>query len=1040
MGSIFEWLLNFKPGKLQESNWEFEFLTGHDNYIRLPLFGVLIFMIWLTIHCYRREGTVSKYLKGFLAFLRITVIGLIILVLFQPAIALSVTTTIYGKVISIFDDSRSMAFRDEYMKDGKQTPLGKELTKELKLKSTKEKIKNLKRIEIAKRMILQNPSVYATLSKGHTLEFFSFTNKRSFGGSTKSLAPVFDIKSVNTQKIERQKLSPKAKADLVKRFDKSMNYMLEQKLITKTQAKRADQEYEIWLVFAPTQAGQILDELEAIEKKYKTAIKKNKKLADKKTDNKKDAEKGQPAQAGTKKEADDNSKEKSAENKKSSKALPEKKTAGNTSTKNKKKTDFQIAHEEIINLLIKISEAPVKPGDLEAMLAKLFSKGSKTDIASAMLDVFRSSKGQRVDAVILYTDGQDTQEHAIKRIKTAREGARGERDMKIISVIVGDPTMPCNVEVAGIKIPRYIRAGMRVNVDVDIRNRNFGNRKGTDGSGIVRLYRKPVGRPWKKNLAGEKLVASKRFQYAVPKNSKDTSRQLQTVSMEIKTSEKMTGEFEFRAVIEPDNAELVKDDNYADAVTEISKRKLRILLISGDSGWEFQYIRNYFLRQPDLYSLSCWQQNSDPKISQLASSGMKLEQLPTKMDQLIQRVNRKDGTAKKGKLPPGFDVIMLYDPEPGLAGFDYKFMKMLEDYVSKFGGGLCYIASEKNTLDLLKPIKMQDGSTNNPIANLLPVVVTNKDVNTDMIMGGIKEKSYQLALTSFGKSNPVTQLVPNNKENVKIWRSLEGVFWTQNLLKVKLGARILAYSTDPNKYMKTSRKDRLPVIVTQPVGAGRVLYVGSDETWRWKSYDEGFFHKKFWGNVVQYLAPTKINQATIMTTEDKVAAGQKVHVEVEAYTKEYTPRKDATIALEQVDRKTGKVHKIHILKAVKDRPGRYAGDFIPDKTGNYILTVSKKLADPKRVMVKKLKVTLPLDESRKHEATHEILETALENNENDVVISIKDFKKLTTLVPEGARDITEVTHHTLWDKQQVLILIVILLAIEWFIRKRVNMA
>ena len=1065
MGSIFEWLLNFKPGTLQKGNWEFEFLSGHDNYIRLPLFGVLIFMIWLTIHCYRREGTVSKYLKGFLAFLRITVIGLIIMILFQPAIALSVTTTIYGKVISIFDDSSSMSFTDEYKENGKETKLGTILTNELKLKSKKEKIQDLKRIEIVKRMILENPSVYAELSKGHNLEFFSFTNTRQFGAPTKPIAPVFEVNTVKQGNVARTKLSPKQKADLIKKFDANMSFMLAEKLLTETQAKQADKEFEIWLVFAPTQAGKIVDQLEAIKKNYTAKPKKsdktdkadNKKTDSADTKDNKGSQQGQPAQAGDNKSADN----KQADNKpaKEKNGSVEESNSDKTEPKTKKvdnkKTKFEVAHEALINLLVKISEVPVKPGDIEAMLAKLYSSGTKTDIASTMLDVFRNSKGQRIDAVILYTDGQDTQKNAIQRIKTARQAARGESDMKIISVIVGDPTMPRNVEVSSLKMPRYIRSGMRINADVEIRNRNFGNLKGDAKKGIVRIYRKPVGRPWAKNIRSEKCVASKKFTYAVPKKSSDTSEQLQTVSLGFDTREKDSGRYDFRAVVTPDKSELVQNDNYADTTAEISKRKLRILLISGDSGWEFQYIRNYFLRQPDLYALSVWQQNSDKSISQLASSGMKLDRLPTKMDQLIQRVNsddesdKKDDSAKKvegkktgkgaSKLPPGFDVIMLYDPEPGVAGFNANFVNMLYKYVTDFGGGLCYIASEKNTLDLLKPI-YSGGKNINPLCHLLPVVVANKDVNTTLISGSVKEKPYQLALTDYGKNSPVTKLVPNRKENIKIWRSLEGIYWTQNLLKVKLGARVLAYSTDPNKSMKSARKDRLPVIVSQTAGLGRVVYVGCDETWRWKSYDQGYFHKKFWGNVVQYLAPTKINQVTIMTSGESVATGKKVHVEVEAYNRDYTPRKDKTIEILQVDQLTGKVHKVHILKAVKGRPGRYAGDFLADKTGKYVLTVSPKIADLKRVQAKKIKMVLPQDEARMHEANYDILKTALEDNENDIVISIDEFKKLPKIVPDGERKITDISHHTLWDKKQILILMVILLAIEWFIRKRVNMA
>ena len=57
--------------------------------------------------------------------------------------------------------------------------------------------------------------------------------------------------------------------------------------------------------------------------------------------------------------------------------------------------------------------------------------------------------------------------------------------------------------------------------------------------------------------------------------------------------------------------ELFDDDNEARARVRVTDEKIRVLLVSGDSGWEFQYLRNRLLRNPHKYLVSIWQQNAD---------------------------------------------------------------------------------------------------------------------------------------------------------------------------------------------------------------------------------------------------------------------------------------------------------------------------------------------------------------------------------------------------------------------------------------------
>jgi len=92
---------------------------------------------------------------------------------------------------------------------------------------------------------------------------------------------------------------------------------------------------------------------------------------------------------------------------------------------------------------------------------------------------------------------------------------------------------------------------------------------------------------------------------------------------------------------------------------------------------------------------------------------------------------------------------------------------------------------------------------------------------------------------------------------------LPGIYWSHPISKVKPAAKVLAEHSNPLR--RTAKNAAEPLVAVQPVGAGRVLYVGSDETWRWRYVQDGYYHRRFWANAVRYLATLKARQVVIMT-------------------------------------------------------------------------------------------------------------------------------------------------------------------------------
>jgi hypothetical protein len=163
-------------------------------------------------------------------------------------------------------------------------------------------------------------------------------------------------------------------------------------------------------------------------------------------------------------------------------------------------------------------------------------------------------------------------------------------------------------------------------------------------------------------------------------------------------------------------------------------------------------------------------------------------------------------------------------------------------------------------------------------------------------------------------------------------------------------------------------------------------------------------------------------------------------VDVEAHDESYRPlvTEDGTFTVDMVDTKTGDVRSL-TLKAVENQPGRYKAEFVVSKTGTYELTALRD--DPlakEKVASKRITVELPKAEAARTEANRANLLTIASRDE--YLMNVTDADRLATLIPSGKMKAIDPVARELWDSPLTLILILSLLAVEWILRKKHNMA
>lgn len=657
-------------------------------------------------------------------------------------------------------------------------------------------------------------------------------------------------------------------------------------------------------------------------------------------------------------------------------------------------------------------------------LSDLKYDGAETNISAALRSVVNEIQGRRLAGIVLVSDGQITGGNDARGRLNAALAFIRQHGHKVYTVGVGDPEPPRNVAIASLQSPGEVRQGSDVEmtayianrrcvgqaVDLELRRRPSGNNE--DWEKVDMTSPASVTLTGKGDDKGDTQEVPIRF--VIPKDA----------------SGKTLGEYVYELTVKPLENEFSTKDNVATATLRVSSEKIKVLLVSGDAGWEFQYLRNLLLRSPDHYAVSVWQEDAEQEFNQEASSkDMQLSTLPRTKEE----VNK-------------YEVVVLYDPYKTENGFDKTFVRLLEDFVAVHHGGLLYIASNKYSDENLADVR----EAYSDLVDLLPVVLDPQTANASRWINAEEPQAWQVLPTASGLEHQAMRLTASPKENNDIWRLLPGVYWGHAVKRIKPLATALAVTADPSM-RSGDNGGPLPLIAVQYYGRGRSMYVGFDETWRWRYINDGNVYRKFWYNMIDFLSAGNLEKKRILITTgtDTAAVGEEIRIHVEAYNKKWEPLTEDKITVRLED-PTGAKQPIPITlgkvtRKIKDADGKestraidghYEGTWKLTTEGRFQLITGDE-SEKDDVAPKMLTVTLPQDEFKHPESDMATLQTIAPG---ESFMTVDQADKLTTLIAPDKMVVYNDHSFELWDAPLSIIVVVSLLAIEWILRKKYNMA
>lgn len=292
-------------------------------------------------------------------------------------------------------------------------------------------------------------------------------------------------------------------------------------------------------------------------------------------------------------------------------------------------------------------------------------------------------------------------------------------------------------------------------------------------------------------------------------------------------------------------------------VTVTEAKRARVLFVEGRPRYDFRFAKVLLERESDRVAgnksieFKTVLVGASPGWSETDRSAVALEAFPTR-DELF-----------------GYDVVILGDFDPKQLPQSARALQDLADFVKVKGGGLLVAAGEQHT-----PAAFAD----TPVADVLPVVVLETVIRPTSEDRPLTD-GYRPQLTPEGKRHPLFRFGKKDAEADVIWARLPPLFWAAKGYARKPAAEVLA--VHPDRAAEGNTGGKHPLVLQQFAGAGRVIFLGFDETWRWRfRADEPQFNA-FWLQSVRALARARRGKPELKLIPDgPVRRGDRVTVQV----------------------------------------------------------------------------------------------------------------------------------------------------------------
>ncbi len=440
--------------------------------------------------------------------------------------------------------------------------------------------------------------------------------------------------------------------------------------------------------------------------------------------------------------------------------------------------------------------------------------------------------------------------------------------------------------------------------------------------------------------------------------------------------------------------EVITTNNSASTFTEVRFTSIPVLYIEGALRWEYKFLKRALAPTREITL-------DDRLIVMPSRSG------PMPLPKSVE-----DWKA--------YRVVILGDLQRD--ALTQEQMKHLRQAVEE-GTGLAIIGGLQN----FGP----GGFVGTPIADLLPVVPAPAEPEI--------QKPLRFSPVP-GASHPLLSVPEQISRGENIWQKLPLLDGAVSVKEAKPGAFVLATGTRPTRIYRGPGPDP-PLLLVERYGRGRTLVLLADSTWRWAMGEEASrkFHRWFWHEVIYWLAaeesPAGLS-VRIVLDRLRLPLGEELPVSIEARDSGGSPLRNAEVRLSAVGPAGNAV-----MLPVTFRSNSYVCTYRPEGPGDYTLKATL-LEDGKEVTSSSASFHIFEEdlETRRLSADFFTLRE-IATRTGGTFTKLEGLQELLSKLSrfEGRREITIPVRTEVWNSWFAAFLFLLLLAAEWFWRRRLGL-
>ena len=622
------------------------------------------------------------------------------------------------------------------------------------------------------------------------------------------------------------------------------------------------------------------------------------------------------------------------------------------------------------------------------------ANGETTDIPAALNETLDHLQGVPLSGVVIFSDGADASGEDISKLAFRMR----DRKVPVHTVGIGSPEGIEDIEVVKVDAPRTAEEDFPVEIWATIRRKGYGPREITlrlrDENRVVKTFNV--------NLNKERPTRRVRIKF-IPRNP---GTQKYIVEIPVETDE------------------AVPQNNTKKFLLKVApSKRVKILYVEGRLRREIGVIRRALEEDPNI-QLTLRYFTSETTIGGASTgTGHKFDLYPISKEVLFD-----------------YDAIILGNI--AASKFTKQQLENTAEFIRTRGGGFLMLGGKES----LGNHNMEDSYINTPIAQVLPVELElgtpptpRPPIRRYATPPRRDQRSsipkYALQLTAEGKANPLMALADEPRENLMRWEKLPALAGYSRVQRAKAGATVLAvHPTDRNEF-----GNRI-LIATHNYNAGRVMVFTPVSPWNWQMHlsHEDDNHERFWRQTAKWLTTVQKDQLKLDIPKTSYALKEAVIINATAYNHQFELTNQAKVRAIITD-ENGRKREL-TLEQVLGQEGLYTARFSPPRRGEYRVTLvgelgGKSLGEQSGLF----EVAESYAEFTNAELNTQLLQT-LANTSGGKYYTLEDASEMANHIPLVESATSQLVDEEIWDMPLIFATVILLLGLEWFLRKRRSLA